>query len=57
MRSDIISSFTLPTIGMRFHAMGDVHSAAVYATRPETVGRCGCVVGKRWRDMFEARIS
>lgn len=46
----------MPTSGTRFQAMGDDHSAAVYATRPETVGRCGCVEGKRCRVMEGERI-
>jgi hypothetical protein len=48
---------TLPMMGTRFQAMGDVQRAALYATRPETVGRCGCVEGNRWRQMLGARRS
>lgn len=44
-------------MGTRFHAIGDVHRAAMYATRPDTVGRYGCVEGKRWREMLGDRIS
>lgn len=57
MRSDKISNLTSPMIGRRFHARGDVHRAAMYATRPDTVGRCGCVEGNRWSEMLGARIS
>lgn len=39
MRSARISRRTLPMMGTRFQAMGDVQRAALYATRPETVGR------------------
>lgn len=57
IRSDNILSFTLPTTGTRPHATGAVHNAAVYAILPLTVGRCGCVEGKRWRLMCGERIS
>ena len=57
MRSERISSFTLPMMGTRFQAMGEVHSAAMYATLPETTGRYGCVEGNRWSEMFGDRIS
>ena len=39
MRSDRMVSLTLPTSGMRPQATGAVHSAAMYAILPETVGR------------------
>jgi hypothetical protein len=50
-------SFTLPKNGSRPHATGDVQSAAVYAIRPVTDGRCGCVEGKRRRVICGERIS
>ena len=57
MRSDSISRRTLPTMGTRFQAIGEVQSAAMYATLPETVGRYGCVEGKRWSEMLGDKIS
>jgi hypothetical protein len=57
IRSERISNLTFPTRGIRPHAIGEVHSAAEYATRPETVGRWGCVEGKRWRVICGERIS
>lgn len=57
MRSDKIVSFTLPTRGMRPQATGAVQSAATYAIRPDTVGRCGWVEGKRWRLMRGESVS
>lgn len=57
MRSLRICSFTFPTSGTLLHATGTVHSAARYRVRPLTVGRCGCVEGKRWRLTVGARIS
>lgn len=57
IRSDRILSFTLPTTGTRPHATGAVHSAAVYASFPLTVGRWGCVEGNRWRLMCGERMS
>jgi hypothetical protein len=49
MRSDRMLNSTLPISGTLPHATGAVQRAATYAIRPETVGRCGCVDGKRCR--------
>jgi hypothetical protein len=57
IRSDRIVSFTLPTRGTLPQATGAVHKAATYAIRPVTVGRCGCVDGKRWRLILGDRMS
>ena len=57
MRSDRILSFTFPMTGTLPHATGAVHSAAVYAILPPTVGRWGCVDGERWRLMCGERMS
>jgi len=48
---------TFPTTGTRPHATGAVQRAALYASLPETVGRWGCVEGKRWREIEGERIS
>ena len=57
MRSERMSRVTLPTSGTRPQVMGEVQRAAWLATRPEALGRCGCVEGKRWRVICGERIS
>lgn len=57
IRSDKMMSLTLPRTGTRPHATGLVHSAAVYAILPVTVGRCGCVEGKSLSVIWGERIS
>ena len=55
--SDKISNLTFPTRGTLPHASGEVHNAAIYATRPCTTGRCGCVDGNKWSDICGERID
>lgn len=57
IRSERMISFTFPRTGTRPHATGEVHSAAVYAILPVTVGRCGCVEGNNCSVMCGERIS
>jgi len=56
-RSERIVRRTFPTTGIRPHATGAVQRAALYASLPETVGRWGCVEGKRWREIEGERSS